>query len=195
LESPHFIDDVVPRVSILSAQPQPIAVTDRRYMIAAQVVTNLITMTLIGLWHGAGWTFVAWGIWHGVLLSIERVLRYRPIRRWQKILGGVVTFHLVALGWVLFSANSFTAAWRFLSGLVAMAQMNWLPHFLLAVLLAGGMLMGIELIAPYWLKVTPRPRQGWRSVLIAASWMVILTLWVLRAATGGNALPFIYGQF
>jgi D-alanyl-lipoteichoic acid acyltransferase DltB (MBOAT superfamily) len=172
-----------------------IAWTNRRYLSAAQVITNLVTMTLIGLWHGAGWTFIAWGVWHGVWLSIERVSRYRPTRRWQKIIGGVAAFHLVGLGWVLFGADSFTTAWRFLNGLVAMEQMHWLSLYLPAILLAGGMTLGLDLITPTWLSIAHRSRWRWRPVLLAASWAVIASLLLLRWANGGNALPFIYGQF
>jgi len=172
-----------------------ISLTDRRYLIADQIIANLVTMTLIGLWHRAGWTFIAWGFWHGVLLSIERISRYRATRRWQKILGGVVTFHLVSLGWVLFNASSFTAAWRFLRGLVAMEQMHWLPFVAPAVLLAGGMTLGIDLMARAWLDSTHKPRWNWRLLLWAASWTVILSLLTLRLVKGSNTLPFIYGQF
>jgi len=69
----------------------------------------MITMGLGGLWHGAAWTFVAWGVYHGLLLAGQRV--WRGSRRsaaavqWgagQRILATVVTFHLVCMGWLLF---------------------------------------------------------------------------------------------
>jgi len=68
--------------------------------------TNLmITMLLGGLWHGAGWTFVVWGGWHGLLLSINHGWRKLGIPL-PKILGWTITFAAVVFGWVLFRAQS-----------------------------------------------------------------------------------------
>src|SRR5262249_12075717 len=82
----------------------------------------LITMALGGLWHGASWTFVAWGVFHGLLLVAHRLgrgvgeARAGPARaRVRGAAGGPVvrtaaTFLCVALGWVLFRAGTFAAA-------------------------------------------------------------------------------------
>ncbi|MCL1464464.1 MBOAT family O-acyltransferase [Argonema galeatum] len=68
--------------------------------------TNLmITMLLGGLWHGAGWTFVVWGGWHGLLLSIDHAWRKLGIQL-PKILAWTITFIAVVFGWVLFRAQS-----------------------------------------------------------------------------------------
>ncbi len=68
---------------------------------------NLImTMLLGGLWHGAGWTFVAWGGYHGILLALER--RFGWPGRLPAWLSGLITLFLVINGWVLFRAQSFT---------------------------------------------------------------------------------------
>lgn len=89
------------------------------------------TMALGGLWHGAGWTFVAWGMLHGAYLvinhmwhSIRRAL-FGPIPSLPtmagRILGICMTFMAVVIGWVLFRADSFTSAVGILS---AMAGQN-----------------------------------------------------------------------
>jgi len=77
-------------------------------------------MLLGGLWHGAAWTFVVWGVLHGVFLIVHRLFRdfcvRRPLldRALQSDLGTLgriaVTFLTVALGWVFFRATSFDAA-------------------------------------------------------------------------------------
>jgi alginate O-acetyltransferase complex protein AlgI len=73
----------------------------------------MVTMTLGGLWHGAGALFVLWGIWHGLMLVLYRLV---PIDRRLTALFGVVgkwmaiiiTFHIVCFGWILFRADSTT---------------------------------------------------------------------------------------
>ena len=79
---------------------------------ARQRLNLLVTMVLGGLWHGASWTFAAWGAWHGVLLVVHRALP-----GWDRALGVFwqrnVTFFFVTLGWVFFRAESFgqAASW------------------------------------------------------------------------------------
>jgi len=65
-----------------------------------------ITMTLCGFWHGAAWTFIIWGAYHGFLLIIHHLLRERK-RRWKGGWFGVYgTFFLVSIGWVIFKADT-----------------------------------------------------------------------------------------
>ncbi len=82
----------------------------------ARALINLTaTMFLSGLWHGAAWTFVLWGLFHGLLLVVNTFLtrawdawRERAPGGSQQLVQGLswfVTFHLVALGWILFRAD------------------------------------------------------------------------------------------
>ncbi|HEX6664808.1 MAG TPA: MBOAT family protein [Gaiellaceae bacterium] len=80
----------------------------------------LVTMLLGGLWHGAAWTFVAWGGIHGAGLALERLRgdvrkalgRPDPAdTRWRRAVGRLVTFHVVCFGWIFFRADSFGRAW------------------------------------------------------------------------------------
>jgi D-alanyl-lipoteichoic acid acyltransferase DltB (MBOAT superfamily) len=74
----------------------------------------MITMLLGGLWHGANWTFLAWGGWHGLALLGERALvRSRSIPKW---ISAPITFLVVAVGWVCFRADSIGQAFRVLGG-------------------------------------------------------------------------------
>ncbi|HMA49807.1 MAG TPA: MBOAT family protein [Magnetospirillaceae bacterium] len=81
----------------------------------------MVTMLLGGLWHGANWTFVAWGGLHGVYLVTERKLRswargYRPGPAAMASMG-LVTFALINVTWVFFRAKKFAIAWQILSGM------------------------------------------------------------------------------
>jgi alginate O-acetyltransferase complex protein AlgI len=70
---------------------------------------------LCGLWHGAGLTFIVWGLYHGSLLILERYthLRWRP----AGMIGIAVTFVLVTIGWVFFRAPTLAAAGHYLSAM------------------------------------------------------------------------------
>jgi D-alanyl-lipoteichoic acid acyltransferase DltB (MBOAT superfamily) len=87
----------------------------------------MLTMVIGGLWHGAAWTFVAWGFYQGVLLVVHRLAEpylkrlapADPIERacWKGVCI-FVTFHLVCLGWLLFRATSMEQVWGMLGAIV-----------------------------------------------------------------------------
>jgi D-alanyl-lipoteichoic acid acyltransferase DltB (MBOAT superfamily) len=156
---------------------------------AARVYASLIgVMLLVGLWHGAGWTFVAFGAVHGLAMASERWRRSRrrrqrrprPRRTWRRQLARrFVTFHIVCIGWVFFAAPSLAAAGDDFRGLVA----NWsIPVTLvtpLLVLTIAGVLalqflpkgLGERLFA--WAACQP---PVWQGVLFAFASVPILAL-------------------
>jgi D-alanyl-lipoteichoic acid acyltransferase DltB (MBOAT superfamily) len=77
------------------------------------------TWFIMGLWHGAGWTFALWGLWHAMLILIQRViagfglLRGQP--RLRAVVGWLVTFPAAMLGWVFFRAQSLDQAWAMIA--------------------------------------------------------------------------------
>lgn len=85
----------------------------------------LVAMAAVGLWHGAQWTFVAWGIWHGLLLVANQTLLKTFFERaktsaFRGLIAATVTFALVTIGWLLFRAESLAQVSDFLRALVTM---------------------------------------------------------------------------
>jgi alginate O-acetyltransferase complex protein AlgI len=79
-------------------------------------------MLLGGLWHGAAWNFVVWGAYHGGLLAFERWLGKRsPYHHLPKTARVLVTFVLVLFSWVLFRAETFADALRYLQMMFGLA--------------------------------------------------------------------------
>ena len=87
--------------------------TNRKY------INILITMLIGGFWHGAGWTFIIWGGYHGLLLVINNIVEDIGIQI-PKILGRVVTFVLVAYGWVFFKSTSWEQITAMTQGLIGL---------------------------------------------------------------------------
>jgi D-alanyl-lipoteichoic acid acyltransferase DltB (MBOAT superfamily) len=90
------------------------------------------TMLLIGLWHGVTWNFVAWGAWHALGLFVHNrwadfmkpraaSLENRPLlKRAAHVVGVLLTFHYVALGWVWFALPSLELAGRVFGKLIGL---------------------------------------------------------------------------
>jgi len=98
----------------------------------------LITMTLGGLWHGAGWTFVVWGAVHGFYLSINHL--WHALRRylgydvshtywWGRGLSRLITFIAVMIAWVLFRAESLEGAKSIFFAMAGGNGILFSPHF------------------------------------------------------------------
>jgi len=87
----------------------------------ARVNFNLmVTMILGGLWHGASWTFVLWGLYHGLLLIVYRVLcptLSTDIKSvWKKCFHQIFFFHLVCISWLLFRSQNYSELGSYIAG-------------------------------------------------------------------------------
>jgi D-alanyl-lipoteichoic acid acyltransferase DltB (MBOAT superfamily) len=117
----------------------------------------LITMGLGGLWHGAGWAYLIWGIYHGVLLIVQKLIdpALAPLRAWAgrsrargiawRVLAVVFFFHLTCIGWLIFRAGALPndRQWDFLWNTFPrlFASSNWqLGLVVLRVILPIGLL-------------------------------------------------------
>jgi D-alanyl-lipoteichoic acid acyltransferase DltB (MBOAT superfamily) len=163
---------------------------------AAKTYRNLmLTMLLGGLWHGAGWTFVAWGAMHGAGLALTRAYqRWRgtpsdsSLSRWVRL---VLTFHLVCLGWIFFRAESFERAWEILQGLFALTGGTANISPLLWGLLAAG--LATHLVPD---RLVDRA-QGLvvRLPSVAQAAFLVLVVAGIRMGRSSEVVPFIYFQF
>ncbi len=85
-----------------------------------QILLNiLVTFFLIGLWHGAGWTFVIWGLLHGCALVLFHFWQKTPFRlpRW---VSWIITFNFINASWVFFRARTFSEALKVLKGMAGL---------------------------------------------------------------------------
>ena len=80
----------------------------------AKIYRNIIlTMTIAGIWHGAGWNFLIWGVGHGLWLAIERFANQNIVKTTNKLilaLRNLFVFHMVTMLWVFFRADTFQQA-------------------------------------------------------------------------------------
>jgi len=167
---------------------------------SARTLLNLfLTMLLGGLWHGASWTFVLWGAYHGLLLVAHRLLRPLLSRVQPKgfvgsglwsVLRVTSMFHLVVLGWLPFRAHSLLEVKQILLGIAqrggelgdALISVKWLCA-------CTGLLMLLELAEELWPNFLER-RQFWARGLVYGA--LLLSIFV-AGSPGGQT--FIYFQF
>src|SRR3954453_275251 len=150
----------------------------------------MITMVLGGLWHGAAWTFVLWGGFHGLGLCAEHALGDRWTRRpvWLRWL---ITFHLIVFGWILFRAQGLGVVGDYLSSLFTWhAATLWTVPVVLAVLVV----IGTQLLPPRPLDALRIRIERFGPVPLGASLAVVIML-VAATVPSQGVPPFIYFRF
>jgi alginate O-acetyltransferase complex protein AlgI len=161
-----------------------------RYGELATYRNLMLTMLIGGVWHGANWTFVAWGAYHGLLLAL-----YRRFGAAWDVLPAFVRragmFVLVLLGWVLFRCTDFTMAWAMLTRMFSLqpgAPIDGLLGLVSALAIAGGLAM----LGP---NASDAHDQSWT---LSRAWAFGLAATFgagLALMAGTGASPFLYFQF
>ena len=181
---------------------------------ASKYKAHIVAMALIGIWHGANWTFLVFGLYWGVLIAsylaiLERTSRAEPdglARRFVAAVPGLrdlgsiaVMFGLVCVGWVFFRAESIGEAWLVLTraassvGANAVASPEIVDAAILWVLIAG------LCVAEWVYRQSQRIRvnlEGGRLPAIAGRYALFAAIIVSAGASQlDGARPFIYFQF
>jgi len=149
-----------------------------------QMFALAATMALGGLWHGAGWTFVLWGLLHGVGLAVC-ALWQRCLPPLPRPLGWALTLVFVFVGWVLFRAGTLEAAGGMLAGMSGAGGLGQFGAWRTLVIAAAVALLGPSSVQA---SATMAPRATWAAV----SALVIVTA---LFKIGGGGYEFIYFQF
>ena len=76
--------------------------------LARQILNIAVVWTLTGLWHGASWNFVAWGVYFGVILILEKLWLLRTLEKCPAFVGHLYSLILIVLGWVIFGLTDFS---------------------------------------------------------------------------------------
>jgi D-alanyl-lipoteichoic acid acyltransferase DltB (MBOAT superfamily) len=181
-------------------------------------VNLMITMLVGGLWHGAGWTYIAWGGLHGAGLIVNHLLRQAfPRSMTPAVIKGLVVQAFVFVAWIFFRAPDFASAWRVIEampgpwsasdpGLLQMAAATnalFQGMFFNAAFNAGliglAALLTAGLITAVWGGVPARAPQRWRGWVTAPMGVglaaIVLAVLSARVAAGNVIQPFIYFQF
>ena len=157
----------------------------------------VITMMLGGLWHGAGWTFLAWGAWHGVGLAGHRWWQALRGKRkpspaaWARFARAFLTFHFVLIGWIFFRASSLDTArdilYQISSGTISFGNIT--PVFALVAVLAAA----AHYVPQRW--YDGGLRLYCQSPYYAQAAVIAGVVVAIRYAGGAGAAPFIYSRF
>lgn len=163
-------------------------------------LNKLIVFFSTGLWHGANWTFVIWGLWHGLFIMFEEVV---PIKKMPKVFRHIYTMLVVITGFVIFRADSIVqgigvigkmfAGWSFDAMQMQLVLSQLTPvvivTFVLAVIGSAPMVKNIAVKA----EQHERYSNIWTHLSYVGS--ITLLLLCMMNLSGGTYNPFIYFRF
>jgi D-alanyl-lipoteichoic acid acyltransferase DltB (MBOAT superfamily) len=174
-----------------------------------KVIRNtFIVFGVSGLWHGANWTFVCWGLYHGCLIVLYKLLHINTkdkdilaAGRWlpniKDVCRVVVTFLLAVIGWVIFRAENISQAWDFVSRMILTAFDDFHPRL---GSLSTAILVVLLMVVEYLQRDKVHALQFSTKGLFqygTARWMVYLamTAAIFYYAFNNVGQEFIYFQF
>lgn len=170
--------------------------------ITRQLVNLLIVWLLTGLWHGMTLTFVIWGLYFFLLLSMEKLLALADVKI-RKIPGKIFTFLFVYFGWIIFASKDLNSLWGILRSMFTFRNSGLEPTVLL--LSNSGLLLGLGLILSVfgpvlkdWLKIrADKASAQVQKALVFGQVLVIILIFVLCTVSlaGMSAKPSMYGSF
>ena len=165
-----------------------------------QVSRNLfLTFVVSGLWHGANWTFIVWGSFHGLILLLEDILRRAGVKilslfgKAEHLLRILIVFHLALIGWVFFRSRSIGEAFNIIYRIMifkAGDSLSWNPDWTIAVLSA------LFLVSIEWKKRSNKYPLEQLKLKVYYRWALYGFLIVFMFLLGPSKhIPFIYFQF
>lgn len=163
-----------------------------------QVAATMVVFLLSGLWHGANWTFVVWGAFHGILMAAEILLRqYQRGFHMPKALSVCATFFLVCFSWIFFRSGSLEQAWSILGAVFSPWNLTSALEQL-QINLLDALYLFLMLFHLPWIHDLSAGMDGkhktFRDITYVHYFIIIVAAWLMRLASGMPS-SFIYFQF
>ncbi|HWD60124.1 MAG TPA: MBOAT family O-acyltransferase [Stellaceae bacterium] len=155
-----------------------------------------VTMAIGGLWHGASWSFLLWGVIHGSALAIARFWDQRGLW-WPGALSYPATILTVLFAWTPFRATSWEGTLAMLSGQVGLHGFAMSDQMILVMRPLLWLWMGIAAVVVFWPAAKARfsPRFENTGEWWEALWPIAVFLYAIAVMMGHQTVPFLYFQF
>jgi alginate O-acetyltransferase complex protein AlgI len=164
-----------------------------------------LNLTLVflasGLWHGAQWTFIIWGLYHGTFLVLERAVYGKQLEKISKWISVPITFIIVVIGWVFFKSENVDKALQYIDALFHFSNNTTFIEFNLNQLyytLAAAIVFSFFVLYKPFEKIQNKvyfaDLNSWQTVVFTLASISLFVLCVAYVAAS-DFNPFIYFRF
>ncbi len=160
----------------------------------------LIVFACTGFWHGASFNFLAWGLYHGFFLVIERIGLRKLLNRLPRAVGRFYTMVVVIVGWVLFRADTLSVAWQYICSMFRFTDWGWiravsqLEGYSLLILVLG-IVFSIPWVPKLKSKILAMDGGEVAVSLLGGTFSIVFLALSIFCLTGSDYNPFIYFRF
>ena len=166
-----------------------------RVSVGRHILNLMIVWALTGLWHGASWNFVLWGVYYGIILILEKYILIPLCGRFPKVIKHIYTMLLVIFGWAIFSNTNFAEMGTFIGnlfggGVSAFADSAFLYYFKSNLIL---LILSVFFCGPAFRRVMAYTER--RKPLINIIVCVAIFLLSIAFLVSGSFNPFLYFRF
>lgn len=165
-----------------------------------KIIRNLLVVWLLtGLWHGAAWNFIVWGLYHGAFVLLEKFVLKDHVKKIPKVLRILGTSFLVFFGWVLFFSPSLTSALHYYGQMFGLGHMGFIDStckyyfssnillLLIALVGCGPIVQRLHQRIAYW--------KGGVATYISIGAYVLLLVLTIAYLINSTYTSFLYFQF
>jgi len=159
-----------------------------------QCINIMIVWALTGLWHGASWNFVLWGVYYGILLMAEKLFLLKWLKKAPRAFSSIYTVILVSLGWMLFNFTDTNELLSFLKGLFTISASTQSELFIIYTSIPIALIAcfaSLPVTKKLWLGLKDK---NYFVYIEAVGVLVILTLCV-ASLVSSTYNPFLYFRF
>ena len=162
----------------------------------------LVVWMLTGIWHGASWNYVLWGVYYGILLMLEKFLLKPVLKHLPGVLQNVYTMVLVIFGWVLFKCEDLSYCFSYLKAMVGGFHAGWIGRESMYLLRNYGVLLVILLFGCTMIpkkmgqRITGKfGETSWIGLFLRIVWYGGIFLISLAYLVDATYNPFLYFRF
>lgn len=159
------------------------------------IINLLIVWMLTGLWHGASWNFVVWGLYYGIFLILEKYFFAERIEKLPSILQHLITIFIVSIAWVFFFSDNLTEAIHYLGDMFMLSKLPFANMHFLYLLKSNLVLMIIAIVLSH-----PKPYKMYTLISKSSTAFSIASLLIIFIISVSYLVfstynPFLYFRF
>lgn len=161
----------------------------------------LVVWMLTGLWHGASWNFIIWGIYFGVILIIEKYCLNKVLEKLPRVIRNIYAMFIVMISFIIFSSDDISSALVAIKGLFSFSSLKFSNDFIIYYIRSYGVILigGLVLCTPLIKNVINKLRENKILNYIINIFEVIILVLVLVVITSmlidSSYNPFLYFRF